>query len=306
MRWCHPGILALLEDQAFTRDPFEAIRSKARAAVAHAVSLGWSGPPFDVELLASLNGLRIEVVESLGDGRDAACIPGAILVTRRCPPNRRRYSIAHEVVHQFVPSDHGTARFDALPPKRKDAAIGELERLCQVGAAELLLPAAPFQVALATQAVSIPALEALAQMFDVSTEAAARRAVDLHTTPLALAFARPVGEWEPVWAVIARIGAPRGRVGDDDLIVTAWVATPRFSSVRVVHGEPIPRKSCIRRAWGWGRYKPRESRIYRAVEAWPLYPELGKLSVEAAPLPRGKQPIEVLALIRRGEGIQDR
>ncbi len=304
MPWCHPGILALLERNAFTRDPFEAIRSSTRAVVTHAVSLGWSGPPFDVELLASLNDLRIETVESLGDGRDAACIPGAILVSRRCPPNRRRYSIAHEIVHQFIPNDHGTDRFDDLPTKVKEVAIGELERLCQVGAAELILPAAAFQETLAPQPISIPRLEALAEVFDVSTEAAARRAVDLHPAPLALAFARPAGEWEPAWAVSARAGATRGSARDDDLVITAWVATPRFSSVRVVVGEPVPRKSCIRRAWGWGRYKPKEGRVYRTVEVWPLYPELGKLEVEAASLPRRKQPIEVLALIRRDDRNQ--
>src|SRR2546425_376038 len=113
MRWCHPGILTLLEQNPFTHDPFEAIRRSARAAVANAVSLGWSGPPFDVELVASLNNLRIETVDSLGDGRDAACIPGAILVSKRCPPNRRRYSIAHEKIHQLVPNDHGIDRLNS-------------------------------------------------------------------------------------------------------------------------------------------------------------------------------------------------
>ncbi len=140
----------------------------------------------------------------------------------------------------------------------------------------------------------------LADQFEVSIEAAARRAVDLSAHAVALLMARPADEVEPrVRVHAARPAKVRGEIKSDDILVTAWVAPPSFCRARVAIGEPVPRKSCIRRAWGWGRQYPKEGRIYRKSESWATYPELGMLEVEAVPLPRWKRPIEVLAIVQR-------
>jgi hypothetical protein len=252
-----------------------------------------------MELLASLSGLRIEVVDTLGEGREASCIPGVILLSRQSPPNRKRYSIAHEIIHQFVPDSDGSDHVGNLAADMQDAAHGELELLCQIGAAELLMPAAIFEKAMGPDRPRIASVRSLAKTFDVSIEAAARRAVDLSARPIALVMARPFDEGQSPRAHAPGATKVRGRVKADDLLVTAWVAPPRFSTVRVAVGEPIPRKSQIRRAWGWASYKPRDRRAYSKVESWPAYPELGPFRVEAIPLPLGKQPIEVLSLLAR-------
>ena len=46
-------------------------------------------------------------------------------------------------------------------------------------------------------------------------------------------------------------------------------------------------------------HRGKDGRIYRKAESWATYPELGMLDVEAVPLPRWKEPIEVLAIVRR-------
>jgi len=253
-----------------------------------------------MEVLASLTGFRVEEVETLGPDRDASCIPGAILLSRRSPPKRRRYSVAHEIIHHFIPDADDAETIGALSPSEQSKAREELELLCQIGAAELLMPVAPFRRTLGPDALAFAKVESLADLFDVSIEAAARRAVDLSAHATALLMARPVDDVPPRVRVRAtRPAKVRGETKPDDIVVTTWAAPPRFCNVRVAPGEPVPRKSCIRRAWGWGRQYPKEGRIYRKTESWTTYPELGMLEVEAAPLPRWKPPIEVLAIVRR-------
>lgn len=296
--WRHPGIRVLLRDAGTTENPVRAIRQRAGRLVEHALGLGWEGPPFDMELLASLSGLRIELVDTLGEGREASCIPGAILLSRNSPSNRKRYSIAHEIIHLLVPDSDGSDHIGSLAADVRDAANGELELLCQIGAAELLMPAAAFETAMGTDPPGLVKVGSLSKVFDVSIEAAARRAVDLSTQPMALVMARPSDDAQG--SPRARGTGPakiRARVKHDDLVVTAWVAPPRFCIIRVAIGEPIPRKSQIRRAWGWACYKPRDRRAYSKVESWPAYPELSTFRVEAIPLPLGKRPIEVLGLL---------
>lgn len=275
------------------------IRLRARQLVAHALELGWEGPPFDMEVLASLTGLRLEEVDTLGAGRDASYMPGTILLSRQAPPKRRRYSVAHEIIHQFFPEGCKSEGVDASP---EGITQGKLELLCQIGAAELLMPSDPFSKSLGPEAPTIHGIDSLAASFDVSIEAAARRTVDLSVRAVALLMARPLGDFESMLRVqTTGVIAIRGETKDDDLVVTSWIAPPRFSRIRVATGEPVPRRSCLRRAWGWGGQYPREGRVFRKSESWATYPELGVMDLEAATLPRRKKPIEVLAIVRRPE-----
>jgi len=131
--------------------------------VDHALGLDWQGPPFDMEVLASLTGLRLEEVDTLGPDREASCIPGAILLSRRFPPRRRRYSVAHEVVHQFIPDDDDGTSISALSSRDQSVAWEELELLCQIGAAELLMPKGAFEQALGPDAPAFARVESLVE-----------------------------------------------------------------------------------------------------------------------------------------------
>jgi Zn-dependent peptidase ImmA (M78 family) len=255
-----------------------------------------------LEILASLNGVRIENVETLGEARDASYSPGVILVSRRSPPKRRRYSIAHELVHHLVPVAGPNGSVADLPLADQQKAHHEIELLCQVIAAELLLPAVSVREHLPPPPLAFAHVAGLAELFDCSIEAAARRCTDLSEEPVGLIVCRPAGDVIATQEGRDRRGKPRLPAKDDDLVVTAFIAPPGFANDRMRVGEPIPRRSVIRKAWGWAGYRPREGRIYSAHETWPEYANLGTVFVEAVALPRRKKPIEVLALLRRSDG----
>lgn len=242
------------------------------------MQVGWEGPPFNLEILASLNGIRIEHVQTLGDGRDASYTPGVILVSR-LSPKRRRYSIAHELIHHLVP-DTGTAVGVAdLSPLDREKAHNEIELICQVIAAELLLPAVFFSQHLPPPPLAFAHVERLASVFDCSIEAAARRCVDLSDEPVGSLICKPTDDGTPANETRDRRTKPRLPARDDDLVVRAFVAAPGFCDDRIRIGEPIPRRSVIRKAWGWAGYRPREGRIYEARENWSEYADLGTLLV---------------------------
>src|SRR5688572_27392742 len=71
-RWSHPCVAELVRGVPGALGPVDAVKSVARGLVARALSLGWEGPPYSVEVLASLNGYTVEDVDSLGPDRDAA------------------------------------------------------------------------------------------------------------------------------------------------------------------------------------------------------------------------------------------
>jgi hypothetical protein len=296
----HPGLLRFTEEEGTPGDPVAAIRRRTRAAAAAAMSQGWSGPPWNMELLASLQGIRVENAGHLGRERDALWTSGRILVSHSAPPTRRRYSIAHEIVHSFLaPHDEGTD-LRVLPPADRQAADGELEYLCQVGAAELLMPSESYAVRMGPGMPSVALVLQLARDFQVSPEAAARRAVDLAAERCAALCARPWdgGESPLVTAGRRRGAAPRVNPKPDDLVVTGYHPSANFAPVRVAIGEPIPRSFHAHRAFSLALARPAKDHFRRNVAGWPAYPELGAVDMEAVPLPFRKKPIEILAVLR--------
>src|SRR5581483_2484266 len=98
----HPSVVALLQSSA-EKDPAEAIRVRARELVSYARSLGWEGPPFSMLELASLRQLKVDEEAELKGDQDACVVPGRVLLNRRKPSVRQRYSLAHEIVHTLFP-----------------------------------------------------------------------------------------------------------------------------------------------------------------------------------------------------------
>lgn len=84
------------------------------------------------------------------------------------PPERQNFSIAHEIVHTFFR--------EACPNPQPSP---QEERLCDLGAAELVMPEARFAEQLADKELSFARLDYCRREFEASLEAAARRAVDL-------------------------------------------------------------------------------------------------------------------------------
>jgi hypothetical protein len=251
-----------------------------------------------VELLASLRDILLENTDLLARGQDALWTPGRILVRRGAAPTRRRYSIAHEIVHSILAEYDEAADFSTMSTTDKKRAEGELEFLCQVGAAELLMP---YQSYLSQMGVGMPRLRAiltLAADFAVSPEAAARRAVDLGPGKCAVLFAKRWHEGAPL-AFARRLVGPTPRVAPSsgDLVVVRYHPSPDFSSIRIAIDEPIPRTFHAYRAISDAETRPARDHLRHNVSAWPTYPEFGKVLMEVLPLPLRKSPIELMILI---------
>jgi O-acetyl-ADP-ribose deacetylase (regulator of RNase III) len=148
-----------------------------------AVEQGLQGPPFDPFDLATH--LKIPVV-ARDDVRDARTVPAAsgqvvIEFNPSRPKARLRYSIAHELAHTLFPDCVERIRNRALRAEMQHHDA-ELELLCNIGAAELLMPIGSFPE-LQRESLSIDHLLDLRRVYDVSTEAILLRVVKLTPEP---------------------------------------------------------------------------------------------------------------------------
>jgi hypothetical protein len=142
-RWSHPSVSALMTLGAPSECPEAVIRRLCRELVAEARADGLTGPPYDPEVLASWKG--IEVLPASHDIRaDARIFPAEgrlrIEYTPDVSEERRRFSIFHEITHTRFPDCYEEARH-RQHGDRFDRLHAELEQLCNVGAAEMLMPA---------------------------------------------------------------------------------------------------------------------------------------------------------------------
>ncbi len=183
--WTNRSVALMAGDS----DPVDAISKRARKLVLDALDRGWRGPPFDPFSLADL--CRIEVVAKAGV-RDARTVPVGrgprfrIEFNPTRPAARVRYSVAHEIAHTLFADCAADVRNRAA---RFELAGDEwqLEALCNVAAAELLMPLGSFPN-LREESMNIERLVELRRNYAVSMEALLIRAVRLSDAPVA-AFA---------------------------------------------------------------------------------------------------------------------
>ncbi|MYB05046.1 MAG: ImmA/IrrE family metallo-endopeptidase [Gemmatimonadetes bacterium] len=184
-RWTNRSVALLAGDS----DPVDAITEKARRLVLDALDKGWRGPPFDPFLLADICG--IEVVARAGV-RDARTVPVGrgrrfrIEFNPTRPAARVRYSVAHEIAHTLFPDCSEHVRYRAARPELSGDEW-QLEALCNVGAAELLMPLGSFPK-LREESMTIERLVELRRTYAVSMEALLIRAVRVSAAPV-VAFA---------------------------------------------------------------------------------------------------------------------
>ena len=133
-----------VRDIAELGNPIDIIVGKARTLIFDALQKGWSGPPYDPFELAEL--LKIETTPC-NDVLDARISPKGSKFSIEYNPNqsagRTRYSIAHEIAHTLFPDCRESVRL-----RQKNDFAGEdewqLEMLCNLAAAEFLMPIGSF------------------------------------------------------------------------------------------------------------------------------------------------------------------
>lgn len=189
--WSHPSVSALMGLSVANETPDDVIKRRCRELVADAKSQGWTGPPYDPEILASLLDIAVERVED--DIRaDARIFPGedrrlVIQCASSASPERQRFSICHEIAHTRFPDCYEEVRC-RLKRGKLDKKHLELERLCNIGAGELLIPHDDFRNVVRGRGVTIELAEEVRQTFACSIEAGLYRLVDLTDEKCAVAF----------------------------------------------------------------------------------------------------------------------
>ena len=148
--YSHNSVVRLIEcHQHISQDPAEIIRNLVRNELAEAKNSGWSGPPFNPRILASIMGIECQESKELTYSEDAELHPtnAKTLVIRYNPDRprtRQNFSIAHEISHTLFPeyrnqykTYHKISKFDP---------DNEVEFLCDIGASEIILPTPEFDI----------------------------------------------------------------------------------------------------------------------------------------------------------------
>jgi hypothetical protein len=299
--WTNPSVLSLAGD----RDPVDVITERAREVVLGAIEEGWRGPPYDPFELAQLMNVPAVPREDLYDARLMPAEGGKVRLefnpTR--PRGRVRFTIAHELAHTFFPDYKKAARYRSGPKSRSDE--WQLELLCNVAAAELLMPIGSFQT-LEDEPLKIERLMDIRKRFEVSTEALLLRIVRLTARPsAAFAAARVDGD------------------GPDSPFRLDYVIGSRNWSSKLHRGLRIPATSVLaeitavgftakrRESWNGagevgvecvgippypGQRLPRVVGLLLAQEAAPAAQEITDL-VGDATVPRGEGPRLIVHLV---------
>jgi hypothetical protein len=144
-------------------------------------------PPVNVELIASLRGISQVLRVPLPWSGSLSQEQGKLVVRVNADDShvRQRFSILHEAIHTFMPGfdERVQLRCKSHGPRQR------AEVLCDLGAAELLLPRDSFAADLAGAGLSFIGIEDLAERYEASLEATAIRAVDLTPEPAMLLVA---------------------------------------------------------------------------------------------------------------------
>ncbi len=187
IRWTHPSVIAV----AGAENPVAVITALARKTALAAMDNGWAGPPFDPIALAGLLGVEAVANADIPDARTVPIGRGRVRVefNPNRPRGRMRYSVAHELAHTLFPDVAAKVRNRA---RHEDLQGDEwqLEALCNIAAAEFLMPLGPLTSAMPPN-VSIHDVLQLQRRFDVSTEALVIRLVQSSEAPLAAFCASP-------------------------------------------------------------------------------------------------------------------
>ena len=224
-------------------------------------------------------------------------MPGIVLLNPSKPLVRQRYSIAHEVGHTLFP-DYAEALQRAGRLWRQDGDDSEFERLCQVAGAELLLPLESFRAAVQRDGKDLLATLRLAEKFEASPEATARRLVETDDVEAIGLFLKPVDPTSGEWLELSRQSShsPYARLE----VFSSWVSDACVG-VRIAQGATPPNKGAADRAWKRASLaKGRMVVEYRNGESWTHAGVQGRWEAEALTLPKAAPvPHEVLCVMRR-------
>jgi Zn-dependent peptidase ImmA (M78 family)/O-acetyl-ADP-ribose deacetylase (regulator of RNase III) len=181
-KWKHPSVKAFAQGG----DAVERMISLASDLALSALEGLTGASPVDPFRLAELRRIPVVPNEAILDAR---IVPlGADRMQIEFNPNqprsRIRFSVAHELAHTLL-EDCGKAIRNRQPQHKFGPNEWELEMLCNIGAAELLMPIASFPE-LRGETLNIDTLMHLKDKLEVSPEALLARVVRITSEPCAM------------------------------------------------------------------------------------------------------------------------
>lgn len=217
-QWEHESVKALFAEKGIPEDgdATHVIKSMARELVLEAYTRGWSGPPFNLVELAAMRGIEVDPSELVIDGRIVPLENGRYRIEYNPFQSEARinFSIAHEIGHTFFPDCRNLIRNREQRPE-KDS--WELEFLCNVAAAEILLPYALFSSDASQVSMTMDGMLELATKYKASLESVLLRFVDVIESPVTMAIARFNSDHDTLLEVdyskstaAAKVALPRG------------------------------------------------------------------------------------------------
>lgn len=298
-KWTHPSVLELLQSAGLPGSPEEVIRELVRRRVAEFEALGWEGPPYDMELLASLCDYRPTLVDWLGDDQDACITSGEMLINTNKPPVRQRFSIGHEIGHTLFPDFLRTVEVDGPRWRRQRDEHSQVEQLCQIAASEFLLPFHAFSAAMEERQPSLALVLELASLFHASPEATAHRLVDLSDKKVIAAFVTM--KWKPSEVAALQqpaLGLDGFNAPPKKMRVSYAVPSPSCGLLFLPADKSLPDTSVAYDAWAQSPNDGNSPSVVRAEEDWSSVGRAGRCLVEAVALPLGSDtPQSVLCLV---------
>lgn len=179
--WTHSSVVGLR-----TEDPIQYISKRASEAVLDAMQIGWQGPPFDPAKLAESRGIKVVPKADVPDARIIPSKESGYQIEFNPTKNRARirFSLAHELAHTLFEDCSQTIR-NRLSKDEQQEDDWQLEMLCNLAAAEFLMPIGHFPQ-LKDAEISIDKILDLRREYEVSTEAVLLRLVRLTETPCAV------------------------------------------------------------------------------------------------------------------------
>jgi hypothetical protein len=277
--WRSSSVRSLVEEYGKPASPEEIIKHKARLIVEQAVSVGWTGPPFDPLRLASILGIRANPSpETFAHEAMIIALPDGQLEIRFHPnrtKGRKNYSVRHEISHTFFPDSYEIIQFRS---KRKNLpnADQEVEMLCEIGASHLLMPEPFFSRDLIRVGLSFEGIGTLRQLYAASWEAVIRRAVSASAEPVVAVFLELKNKPSELRQLKLNFGQ-RDHIPEKKLRVQYTVSS-RVIDIFVPKDKSIPSDSCVYRALT-------EEMVFDAVENWNVGGIKGCCRVEAFPVP---------------------
>lgn len=153
-------------------------------------------PPINHEIIASMRDVA-KIEETAIPWAGCLIHDGCQLVIKLRAgdgPGRKRFTVFHEIKHTFMPGFMTVTQHRCDPATSLDAGRvrdWDLEALCDLGAVELLMPRRLFADDLVGNAPTLDLVEALAERYQASLEATARRVVTLRSAPTLLIALEP-------------------------------------------------------------------------------------------------------------------